>query len=380
VSAEDIAERMRTGAALQQALREMEAIMRNAPVGIIFTRDRRIVQANAKFNEIFRFVVAAPLLSQGRPFQTQMPMRSQDGSDVWINLIGYVQNTENTREGTIWICEDRSSVKRTEEALKRAHAEQQLILENSVVGIAFIRHRLFQRCNRRLEEMYGWGRGELDGRPTRVPRAILDSANLIILSTDRGGHIVSCNPAAEQLLGLPAADMLGRLPTELCFDAAELDAHRQRLQQETGIASPTAMAALTARAHLGQIDEGEWTLKRADGTRFPAQVTISPLREGESQVLKGFLLVAGDITGRKQAEALLVRSRDELEARVRERTSELHSEVEQRQRAEQRLRRLALYDALTGLPNRALPAAGAGHRASRHAGQLRRGAVRPSST
>ena len=155
-----------------------------------------------------------------------------------------------------------------------------------------------------------------------------DSANLIILSTDRGGHIVSCNPAAEQLLGLPAADMLGRLPTELCFDAAELDAHRQRLQQETGIASPTAMAALTARAHLGQIDEGEWTLKRADGTRFPAQVTISPLREGESQVLKGFLLVAGDITGRKQAEALLVRSRDELEARVRERTSELQSEVE----------------------------------------------------
>jgi len=40
--------------------------------------------------------------------------------------------------------------------------------------------------------------------------------------------------------------MLGRLPTELCFDAAELDAHRQRLQQETGIASPTAMAALRA--------------------------------------------------------------------------------------------------------------------------------------
>src|SRR3989442_15006674 len=38
----------------------------------------------------------------------------------------------------------------------------------SVVGIAFIRHRLFQRCNRRLEEMYGWGRGELDGQPTRV--------------------------------------------------------------------------------------------------------------------------------------------------------------------------------------------------------------------
>jgi len=454
---EDITESKRTGETLRKTLREMEAIMRNAPVGVVFTRDRRIVRCNAKFSEIFRFEddsaigapgrsiyrsdeeydavgkVAAPLLSQGEPFQTEMLMRRQDGTDIWVNLIGYVQNREDPSAGTIWIAEDRTAFKRTEEALARAYAEQHLILDHSVVGIAFVKNRRFQRCNRRLEEIYGYGSSELEGLPTRVTflsdetferlglavnealargetfstemiqqrrdgepfwvritgkaidpahpeggsiwnleditvrkmaedslresetlqRAILDSASLIILSTDRAGRIVSCNPAAERMLGMSASRLVGSLPTDLCFDTEELEHHRERLRQETGIDSTDTMAALCARAQLGQIEEGEWTFCRSDGTRFPVQLSVSALRQGESQV-KGFLLVAGDITERKLAEALLKRSHDELEVRVKERTSELQSEVVQRRRAEERLKYLALHDSLTGLPNRSL--------------------------
>jgi len=113
------------GSVLQQTLRAMEAFMLNAPVGILFTRDRCVTQYNREFARMFGFEgdsgvaiparvlyrsdaeydavgsVAAPLLPHGRPFMTEMFMRRQDGSDLWVNLIGYVRNVKNTREGTI---------------------------------------------------------------------------------------------------------------------------------------------------------------------------------------------------------------------------------------------------------------------------------------
>jgi PAS domain S-box-containing protein len=144
---EDITDAKRTEEALHQTLREMEAIMRNAPLGIVFTRERHILRYNAKLAEMFGFdgdqavdlparvlyrsdeeyealgEVAAPLLSRGLPFQTELFMRKQDGSDFWVNLIGYVQNLDDPREGTIWICEDRSAFKQAEEQVRRANAE-----------------------------------------------------------------------------------------------------------------------------------------------------------------------------------------------------------------------------------------------------------------
>ena len=55
-----------------------------------------------------------------------------------------------------------------DEELRRLLAEHQAILQNALVGIAFIRERRIMRCNRRLEQIFGYGPGELDGRPTRL--------------------------------------------------------------------------------------------------------------------------------------------------------------------------------------------------------------------
>ena len=75
------------------------------------------------------------------------------------------------------------------------------------------------------------------------------------------------------------------------------DAFSEIQREMAGTSDP--MIALYARPERGQIEQGEWTFRAADGKRLPVQISISPLCEVESQV-SGFLLVADDITERKQ--------------------------------------------------------------------------------
>lgn len=174
---DDISEARRTHEALQRTLHELDAIMSNASVGVLITRNRCMVRYNRQFADMFGFdgdsgfgqqarllyrsdteyaqvgAVAGPLLGSGRPFRQELWMQRQDGQQLWVNLIGYVENPHSPTEGTIWILEDRTAFRRAEDALRQAHDQQRLILDYSVVGIAFVQDRVFQHCNRRLEEL-----------------------------------------------------------------------------------------------------------------------------------------------------------------------------------------------------------------------------------
>ena len=52
--------------------------------------------------------------------------------------------------------------------LRMANDEMKAILDSAGFGIAFINDRQIQRCNRRVEEMFGWAPGEIIGQSTRV--------------------------------------------------------------------------------------------------------------------------------------------------------------------------------------------------------------------
>jgi diguanylate cyclase (GGDEF)-like protein/PAS domain S-box-containing protein len=176
---------------LQHTTLAFQAVMNNAPVGILFTKDRLITRCNSKFCEMFGFAastpigvsgralfasdsdyaevgrLAAPLLSAGLPFSHEMPMARQDGSVFWAQLIAYVLNPAQSAEGTIWLLSDRSREKQLEESMRAALFENQAILDNVVIGIVFLKNRVVQRCNPYVEQLFGFVPGTMVGTSTQ---------------------------------------------------------------------------------------------------------------------------------------------------------------------------------------------------------------------
>jgi hypothetical protein len=89
-------------------------------------------------------------------------MRRADDSTMWAQLIGYVVNPEDPTAGTIWVIEDRTEQKRAEEALRNALLENQAILDSAVLGISVVENGRNLRCNRKMEELFGYGPGEMN--------------------------------------------------------------------------------------------------------------------------------------------------------------------------------------------------------------------------
>ena len=307
---------------VRQTLVEVQAIMTNASVAILFTKNRVITRYNRGFadlfgyqgdeglglpgralypnDEIYRYVGAraGPLLSVGKPFQTEVEMARKDGSAMWAQLIAYVVNPDDPAQGTIWIIEDRTEAKRSEESLRNALLENQAILDSAVLGIAVVEHGVNLRCNTKMEELFGYGPGEVGGLPVQA------------LYPDKESYA------------------LARMETARDFRA-------------------------------GRVSMSEYRLVRKDGSSFWARLSGRPFDLAQANGRSVWLV--DDVTARREAGEAVRRARDELEVRVLERTAELaganallQGEIVVRRQAEARVHHMAYHDSLTGLPNRAL--------------------------
>jgi PAS domain S-box-containing protein len=177
----------------------------------------------------------------------------------------------------------------------------------------------------------------------RLQQAILDSANYSIISTTVDGTILSFNPAAQRWLGYTEAEVVGRVTPEIVHDREEVIARAAELTAELGQPIAPGFETFVAKARQGEPNEREWTYIRKDGSRFPVLLSVTALRESDDRIV-GFLGIGSDITERKQAEAALFQSKDELETRVGERTVELSQltlllarELDERQRTQEAL-------------------------------------------
>jgi signal transduction histidine kinase len=138
-------------------------------------------------------------------------------------------------------------------------------------------------------------------------RAILNSANFSSIATDAHGVIQIFNIGAEHMLGYTAAEVINKVTPADLSDKFELVARAAALSLEFSTPITPGFEALVFKASRGIEDIYELTYCRKDGSRFPAVVSVTALRDAHDAII-GYLLIGTDNSARKQAEEALLRS------------------------------------------------------------------------
>ncbi len=139
-----------------------------------------------------------------------------------------------------------------------------------------------------------------------LQNAILNSANFSSIATDENGVIQIFNVGAERMLGYAAADVMNKITPADISDPLELVARARTLSQELATPIQPGFEALVFKASRGIEDIYELTYIRKDGSRFPAVVSVTALRDEQNAII-GYLLIGTDNTARKRAEEALVK-------------------------------------------------------------------------
>jgi len=150
-----------------------------------------------------------------------------------------------------------------------------------------------------------------------------------IFNLDPLGNIVSWNNGAERVKGYRAEEIIGK--------------HFSAFYPPEDVADRKPQKILEEAALRGQSEDEGWRVRK-DGSRFWANVVVTPLRNAKGS-LQGFAKVTRDMTERHGKEESLAKAKELLEIRVEQRTTvlarvnhELRTEIAERAHAEEQLR------------------------------------------
>ena len=252
---------------LENLTKELSAILDSSSVGITKVVSRRQIRANRAMCEIFGYSQdelknqetsqlypsieefirigneAYSRLNMGLEYNTELQMRRKDGNLIWIHLQGQAIDRTNPNEGSVWIFEDITDRKNTENALKESESRFKDFFEQSGDAFLIIDDGLFTDCNQATFKLLGF-----------------DSKNNVIFHS----------PAEFS----PERQPDGRLSSEKANEMIEI--------------------AFTTGSN-----RFEWVHLKADGSEFPVEVLLTPMLLEGKVVLH---VIWRDITERKQLE------------------------------------------------------------------------------
>jgi signal transduction histidine kinase/AmiR/NasT family two-component response regulator len=134
-----------------------------------------------------------------------------------------------------------------------------------------------------------------------LQHAILASANFSIIATDEKGIIQLFNVGAERMLGYAAAEVVNKISPSDIHDPQEVTARAVALSVELETPIAAGFEALAFKASRGIEDVYELTYICKDGSRFPAIVSITALRDDHGVII-GYLLIGSNNSVRKRVE------------------------------------------------------------------------------
>ncbi len=148
---------------------------------------------------------------------------------------------------------------------------------------------------------------DLDEKTAYLDNILRSSIDYGIIAANLGHRVTYFNPGAEQILGIPANQILGQ-------DIRIIHGHSRALLSRL-------QEVLNA---IGSGDRTSFIIERTkeDGNTQYINARASGIIDKKGR-LAGYFLMVSDITSRKQADKALKKAHDELEQRVEERTREL---------------------------------------------------------
>src|ERR1022692_4504149 len=131
-------------------------------------------------------------------------------------------------------------------------------------------------------------------RTGALQSAILSSANFSSIATDAKGVIQIFNVGAERMLGYAASEVINKITPADISDPQELVTRAKALSVELGTTITPGFEALVFKASREIEDIYELTYIRKDGSRFPAVVSVTALRDAQDAII-GYLLIGTEL-------------------------------------------------------------------------------------